>query len=471
MGSASIDRALGRRLTHARGDRGRDPPRVEWRRRRRARTLLSECSRPILPGRGLDHACRGGPETSPTGAGAWPSTAERRVVHLPLLVRDHPALLAVVGPPLADRIAVRPDRTARPFRAHRDPGRPARGGVHRRPGRRRPALGRRTRRHAGGTACSGGAGIAMAASSPPRTPSWPAAQPGGPRRTLWWIAAGLLVIAMAAFTRFGHVTCRRPPDRGGGRSAGVVRLRAGADPGSGRWGARGRRRLRPPRPARRPRPDHPPARAIGTGRRPFVTYIIQFHQDLWLGPGQPGAGRRRDARRHGVPVRHRADLPARRPLRISSRSATARSASSTASSRASSSRSVSASSAWPVSAAARLRAMAVAVVALIFGRTYPIGGLLQHGALRFGLPILVIAPPSPLSAGPDLEAGKAAGTLHRRPLFDLGARGVPLHDVLVPRHRPDPGRLEGSRRQAPALAGPGRSTWSPPGWPSRSSSP
>ncbi|MGB0120796.1 MAG: hypothetical protein WBP55_07590 [Solirubrobacterales bacterium] len=37
-------------------------------------------------------------------------------------------------------------------------------------------------------------------------------------------------------------------------------------------------------------------------------------------------------------------------------------------------------------------AMAIAVVALVYDLTYPLGGLLQHGALRFGLPMLLIAP-------------------------------------------------------------------------------
>jgi len=35
--------------------------------------------------------------------------------------------------------------------------------------------------------------------------------------------------------------------------------------------------------------------------------------------------------------------------------------------------------------------MAVAVIVLAWGLTYPIGGLLQHGAIRYGLPIFVIA--------------------------------------------------------------------------------
>lgn len=34
--------------------------------------------------------------------------------------------------------------------------------------------------------------------------------------------------------------------------------------------------------------------------------------------------------------------------------------------------------------------LAVAVVALVYGLEYPLGGLLQHGAIRFGLPVLVI---------------------------------------------------------------------------------
>lgn len=37
-----------------------------------------------------------------------------------------------------------------------------------------------------------------------------------------------------------------------------------------------------------------------------------------------------------------------------------------------------------------LATMAVAVVALVYGLQYPVGGLLQHGAIRFGLPIGVI---------------------------------------------------------------------------------
>ena len=36
-------------------------------------------------------------------------------------------------------------------------------------------------------------------------------------------------------------------------------------------------------------------------------------------------------------------------------------------------------------------AMTVAVVALVYGLDYPLGGLLQHGAFRFGMPLLVIA--------------------------------------------------------------------------------
>jgi len=36
-------------------------------------------------------------------------------------------------------------------------------------------------------------------------------------------------------------------------------------------------------------------------------------------------------------------------------------------------------------------ALAVGVVALVWVLTYPVGGLLQHGALRFGLPVLVVA--------------------------------------------------------------------------------
>ncbi|MCB0828647.1 MAG: hypothetical protein KDB62_07570 [Solirubrobacterales bacterium] len=37
-------------------------------------------------------------------------------------------------------------------------------------------------------------------------------------------------------------------------------------------------------------------------------------------------------------------------------------------------------------------AMAVAVITLAWGLEYPIGALLQHGAIRFGLPVLLIAP-------------------------------------------------------------------------------
>ena len=36
-------------------------------------------------------------------------------------------------------------------------------------------------------------------------------------------------------------------------------------------------------------------------------------------------------------------------------------------------------------------ALAIGVFALVYGLTYPIGGLLQHGALRFGLPVLLVA--------------------------------------------------------------------------------
>ena len=35
-------------------------------------------------------------------------------------------------------------------------------------------------------------------------------------------------------------------------------------------------------------------------------------------------------------------------------------------------------------------ALAVAIVALVYGLQYPIGGLLQHGAIRFGLPMLLV---------------------------------------------------------------------------------
>ncbi|MDQ2701026.1 MAG: hypothetical protein M3Y23_06830, partial [Actinomycetota bacterium] len=37
-------------------------------------------------------------------------------------------------------------------------------------------------------------------------------------------------------------------------------------------------------------------------------------------------------------------------------------------------------------------ALAVGVVALVWDTTYPVGGLLQHGALRFGLPMMLIVP-------------------------------------------------------------------------------
>ena len=40
---------------------------------------------------------------------------------------------------------------------------------------------------------------------------------------------------------------------------------------------------------------------------------------------------------------------------------------------------------WPASA------MAVAVIVVVYGLQYPIGGLLQHGAIRFGLPVGVLA--------------------------------------------------------------------------------
>jgi hypothetical protein len=36
-------------------------------------------------------------------------------------------------------------------------------------------------------------------------------------------------------------------------------------------------------------------------------------------------------------------------------------------------------------------ALALAVIVLVYGLQFPIGGLLQHGSLRFGLPIGVIA--------------------------------------------------------------------------------
>lgn len=36
-------------------------------------------------------------------------------------------------------------------------------------------------------------------------------------------------------------------------------------------------------------------------------------------------------------------------------------------------------------------AMAVAVIALVYGLVYPVGGLLQHGAIRFGMPMAILA--------------------------------------------------------------------------------
>ncbi|HTU14410.1 MAG TPA: hypothetical protein VMF31_04375 [Solirubrobacterales bacterium] len=64
-------------------------------------------------------------------------------------------------------------------------------------------------------------------------------------------------------------------------------------------------------------------------------------------------------------------------------------------------------------------AMAVAVIVLAWGLTYPIGGLLQHGAIRYGLPILVIA-----AAVAGARWSRAAGPLRLVCLFLVGLSSI-----------------------------------------------
>ena len=80
--------------------------------------------------------------------------------------------------------------------------------------------------------------------------------------------------------------------------------------------------------------------------------------------------------------------------------------------------------------------MALGVIVLVYGLQYPVGALLQHGAIRFGLPVGVVV-------GAVAEAAVAAGgdsrsrapAAHGRRRLGVGAGGVRVHLAHGAGHR------------------------------------
>ncbi len=228
-----------------------------------------------------------------------------------------------------------------------------------------------------------------------RASAWPALNRlAGHAVAIWWVAGGLFVLAGAAFTRFGHIDWPA--------LAITVLILAGIV-----WGY-GRVRVSPlPAAWRRvfdvailvlillavPDMIILPVERIGTeANASFITYIIQFHQALWLGAAsqvQGGSGLLVDTvSQYGIgPIYLLAGLFEFIPIGNGTVGFIDGFLSG-----------VVFAIGFGILRMAGVRfglafaAMAVAVVALVYAGTYPIGGLLQHGALRFGLPVLVIAP-------------------------------------------------------------------------------
>ncbi len=103
--------------------------------------------------------------------------------------------------------------------------------------------------------------------------------------------------------------------------------------------------------------------------------------------------------------------------------------------------------------------MAVAVTVLVYGLEHPLGALLQHGAIRFGLPIGVVVGavaearwPRAATPAPAAPAGHRG---HRR---RLGPGSVRVHAAHRPGDRGVPGgaAAHGSAPGAGALGGPAR---------------
>lgn len=216
----------------------------------------------------------------------------------------------------------------------------------------------------------------------------------GHAAAIWWVAGGLSIVAATVFTRFGHINL----------PALLVTLIVLAGIG---WGY-GRLEVSPlPAVWRRvidvavlvlillavPDMIILPVERIGTeAGASFITYIIQFHQDLWLGAAsqvQGGSGLLVDTvSQYGIfPIYLLAGLFEFIPI-----------GNGTIGFIDGFLQGVVFALGFGILRMAGVRlslafgAMVVAVIALVYAGTYPIGGLLQHGALRFGLPVLVIAP-------------------------------------------------------------------------------
>ncbi len=110
-------------------------------------------------------------------------------------------------------------------------------------------------------------------------------------------------------------------------------------------------------------------------------------------------------------------------------------------------------------------AMLVAVIALVYGLQYPIGGLLQHGAIRFGLPIGVVVGAVAESRWPGAATPARLLQLLTVGIASIWALEAFAYTALTVARSGRDDRLHGPRRLPPpesSCAGPG--SCSPPVW-------